>query len=135
VDHNQVLHERVVIVSIEVVGVPQVPAHKRFTHDDLDYSDDGIEHLTIRFGFSEAPDVPQALQAACVAEVLDLDPEAMDHASFFVSRGAIRRTRSGGMAGWRKGLFVALAHNAADPAARFRLPSERTVTMGSDVEI
>jgi KUP system potassium uptake protein len=135
VDHNHVLHERVVVVSIQIVGVPQVSAGKRFAYDDLGYSDDGIEHLTIRFGFSEAPDVPAALRSACIAEVLDLDPDAMDDASFFVSRGAIRRTRSGGMAGWRKGLFVGLAHNAADPAARFRLPSERTVTMGSDVEI
>jgi len=135
VDHNHVLHERVVVVSIEVVGVPQVAAQDRYAYDDLGYTDDGIEHLTVRFGFSEAPDVPDALRSACVTEVLDLDPDAMDRASFFVSRGAIRRTLSGGMAGWRKGLFVALAHNAADPAARFQLPSERTVTMGSDVEI
>jgi KUP system potassium uptake protein len=135
VDHNHVLHERVVVVSIEVIGVPQVPAQKRFVHDDLGYSDDGIEHLTIRFGFSEAPNVPEALRSACVAEVLDFGPDDVDRASFFISRGAIRRTRSGGMSRWRKGLFVALAHNAADPASRFRLPSDHTVTMGSDVEI
>jgi KUP system potassium uptake protein len=135
VDHNHVLHERVVVVSIEVLGVPQVAPSKRFVYDDLGYSDDGIEHLTIRFGFSEAPDMPKALGSACVTGVLDLDPDEMDHASFFISRGAIRRTRSAGMAPWRKGLFVTLAHNAADPASRFQLPSERTVTMGSDVEI
>jgi len=135
VDHNHVLHERVIVVSIEVVGVPQVSARKRFEYDDLGYTDDGIEHLAIRFGFSEAPDVPAALHSACVTQVLDVDPDEMDRASFFVSRGAIRTIRPGGMARWRKGLFVALAHNAADPASRFRLPSERTVTMGSDVEI
>ena len=135
VDHNHVLHERVIVVSIETVGVPQVPRHKRFSYDELGYADDGIEHLTIRFGFSETPDVPAALRMACVSDVLDLDPDAMDHASFFISRGTIRRTRAAGMVRWRKGLFVALAHNAADPAARFQLPSERTVTMGSDVDI
>ena len=133
VDHNHVLHERVIVVSIEVVGVPQVPQRKRFTYDELGYADDGIEHLTIRFGFSETPDVPEALRSACVAEVLDLEPNAMDQASYFISRGAIRRTRATRMAWWRKGLFVTLAHNAADPAARFQLPSDRTVTMGSDV--
>jgi KUP system potassium uptake protein len=135
VDHNHVLHERVIVVSIETMGVPQVPPHKRFAYDGLGYVDDGIEHLTIRFGFSETPDVPGALHSACIAEVLDLDPEAMDHASFFISRGTIRRTRAAGMVRWRKNLFVALAHNAADPAARFQLPSDRTVTMGSDVDI
>ncbi|MBW4041576.1 MAG: potassium transporter Kup [Acidobacteria bacterium] len=135
VDHNHVLHERVVVVSIEVVGVPVVPQRKRFVHDDLGYSGDGLEHLTIRFGFSETPDVPAALRSACVADVLDVDAEEMERASFFISRGAIRRSRRSGMVGWRKGLFVALAHNAADPAARFQLPSERTVTMGSDVDI
>ncbi len=135
VDHNHVLHERVIVVSIEVVGVPQVPQRKRFTYDELGYADDGIEHLTIRFGFSETPDVPEALRSACVAHVLDLEPNAMDHASFFISRGGIRRTRATRMAWWRKGLFVTLAHNAADPAARFQLPSDRTVTMGSDVGI
>jgi KUP system potassium uptake protein len=135
VDHNRVLHEHVLVTSIQVVGVPQVSAAKRYSYDDLGYSDDGIEHLTIRFGFSEPLDVPGALRTACVAKVLDVDPDEMDNASFFVSRGAIRRTRQGGMAAWRKGLFVGLAHNAADPAARFQLPSQRTVTMGSDVEI
>jgi KUP system potassium uptake protein len=135
VDHNHVLHERVIVVSIEVVGVPQVPRNKRFAYDELGYSDDGIEHLTIRFGFSETPDVPAAMRSACVTDVLDLTPDAMDRASYFISRGAIRRTRARGMVWWRKGLFVGLAHNAADPAARFQLPSQRTVTMGSDVDI
>lgn len=135
VDHNHVLHQRVIIVSIEVIGMPQAPQHKRFAYDELGYGDDGIEHLTIRFGFSETPDVPGALRSACVTDVLDLEPDEMDHASFFVSRGAIRRTRASGMAKWRKAFFVGLAHNAADPAARFQLPSDRTVTMGSEVDI
>ncbi|MGT2424829.1 potassium transporter Kup [Amnibacterium kyonggiense] len=135
VDHNHVLHERVVIVSIEVIGMPTAPEEKRFTPDELGYTDDGIEHLTIRFGFSETPDVPAALRTACLMHVLDLDAAAMDSASFFVSRGAIQRTRRTGMASWRKSLFVGLSHNAANPSARFQLPSDRTVTMGSDVDI
>ncbi|GAA2748615.1 potassium transporter Kup [Amnibacterium kyonggiense] len=135
VDHNHVLHERVVIVSIEVIGMPTAPEHKRFARDELGYGDDGIEHLAIRFGFSETPDVPAALRSACVTDVLDMDAATMDSASFFVSRGAIRRTRRTGMAGWRKSFFVGLSHNAANPTARFQLPSDRTVTMGSDVDI
>ena len=96
----------------------------------------GIEHITIRFGFSDDQDLPRALRAACLAEVLHLDPAEIKTASYFISRGGIRITKRGkGMAGWRKKLFVGIAHNAADPAARFTLPPQRTVTMGSDVEI
>jgi KUP system potassium uptake protein len=61
--------------------------------------------------------------------------DTLTHASYFISRGAIRTTRTRSMVRWRRSLFVALAHNAADPAARFDLPPLRTVTMGSDVEI
>ncbi|MFD1719953.1 potassium transporter Kup [Amnibacterium endophyticum] len=131
---NHVLHERVVIVSIRVVGVPVVPPEQAYRTDDLGY-DDGIDHVSIEFGFSQEPDVPAALRAVCERGVLGCDPDEMDRASYFVSRGAIRRTRPTGMARWRKGLFVTLAHNAADPASRFNLPSTRTVTMGTDVEI
>lgn len=135
VKHNHVLHEHVIIVSVTTARVPHVPISKAFAYDDLGYSDDGIEHLSIRFGFSDKPDIPQALRAACRTNVLPLDARDFRHASYFISRGAIRSTRAKGMVRWRRSLFVALAHNAADPAARFGLPALRTVTMGSDVEI
>jgi KUP system potassium uptake protein len=135
VEHNHVLHERVLIVSVQVLRVPYAPSDRAFTYDDLGYSDDGIDHLVVRFGFSEAPDVPNALRAARRAGVLDVDAEALEHASYFISRGAIQTGRSRTMPRWQQKLFVTLAHNAADPAARFGLPSTRTVTMGSDVEI
>jgi KUP system potassium uptake protein len=134
-DHNGILHERVIIVSVQILRVPYVPSSEAFTYDDLGYADDGIEHLTLRFGFSEAPDLPEALRAARAAGVLDVEQADLDRASYFISRGAIRESRSRKMARWRRGLFVTIAHNAADPAARFRLPSLRTVTMGTDVEI
>jgi KUP system potassium uptake protein len=135
VKHNHVLHEHVIIVSVETARVPHVPSSRAFSYDDLGYADDGIEHLTIRFGFSDKPDIPRALRTACRANVLPLDAADFKNASYFISRGAIRTTRTNGMVHWRRSLFVALAHNAADPAARFGLPALRTVTMGSDVEI
>jgi len=136
VEHNHVMHERVIILSVVTASVPHV-AHKRaFAYDDLSYTNDGIEHLTIKFGFTDNQNLPRALRAACQAKVIDLDPDEMDQASYFISRGGIRATRgSQNMVAWRKRLFVAIAHNAADPAARFDLPPQRTVTMGSDVEI
>jgi KUP system potassium uptake protein len=136
VEHNHVMHRRVIIVSVITASVPHVPHSKAFVTDDLGYSDDGIDHITVKFGFSDDQDLPRALHAACLAEILDLEPSEIEQASYFISRGGIRETNRGkGMATWRKKLFVAIAHNAADPAARFLLPPQRTVTMGSDVEI
>ena len=136
VEHNHIVHQHVIIVSVLTENVPHVTRSKAFSADDLGYADDGIEHITIRFGFSDDQDLPRALRAACVADVLHLDPAEIKTASYFISRGGIRITKRGkGMAGWRKKLFVGIAHNAADPAARFTLPPQRTVTMGSDVEI
>jgi len=136
VEHNHVMHRRVIIVSVITASVPHVTRKKSFEFDDLGYENDGIEHITIKFGFSDDRDLPRALRAACLAKVLKLDPAEMDKASYFVSRGGIRATRgSENMVAWRKRLFVAIAHNAADPAASFKLPPQRTVTMGSDVEI
>jgi KUP system potassium uptake protein len=136
VEHNHIMHRRVIIVSVITASVPHVTRKNAFAFDDLGYKNDGIEHLTVKFGFSDERDLPRALRAACLAKVIKLSPDEMDEASYFVSRGGIRPTRgSENMVAWRKRLFVAIAHNAADPAASFRLPPQRTVTMGSDVEI
>jgi KUP system potassium uptake protein len=134
-DHNQVLHESVIIISASAANVPHVPLEERLTVDDLGYAGDGIQHLSVRFGFSDEPDLPQALRQACADGVFDDTVHDVEDASYFVSRGALRRTRGPGMRGWRKALFIALAHNAADPAAYFSLPVERTVIMGSDVNV
>ena len=133
--HNHLLHEAVVIVSAHVQNIPHVAEQDRFALDDLVFADDGIQHLLVRFGFSDKSLLPDALHAAVAAGVLSLQAGDIDQASYFLSRGAIRRTSARGMAKWRKALFVAIAHNAADPAAYFGLPPERTVTMGVDVEI
>ncbi|GIL30951.1 potassium transporter Kup [Actinocatenispora comari] len=135
VEHNHIIHEHVVIVSVETTNVPHVPWDEAFTHDDLGYSDDGIEYLNIQIGFSDTPNIPRALRRACASDVLGIEAARMGRASYFLSRGAIQTTRSHTMARWRKRLFVVLATNAASPAARFQLPRRRTVTMGTDVEI
>ncbi|MGZ4623414.1 MAG: potassium transporter Kup [Blastococcus sp.] len=135
VEHNKILHHSVLIVSATSENVPHIPAEERFTVDHLGHEDDNIQHLGVRFGFSDSPDLPEALRQACATGVLD--PAEMDvpNASFFLSRGPIRRTRAKGMASWRKVLFLVLARNAADPAAYFGLPVDRTVTMGSAVDV
>jgi KUP system potassium uptake protein len=135
VEHNEVLHHGVLIVSAGSENVPHVPVAERFTVDHLGREDDRIQHLFIRFGFSDEPNLPEALAQACEAGVLEPGILDVPRASFFLSRGPIRRTRAPVMAQWRKILFLALARNAADPTAYFGLPVDRTVTMGSQVDV
>jgi KUP system potassium uptake protein len=134
VEFNHVLHERVLIVSLVSTSVPHVPVDQRLTIDDLDHPHDGIVHVSARFGFQDVQDVPAVLrQARALSPELDhADPE---EAFFYISRITIDRGQEPGMSSWRKRLFVGLAHNAASPAGSFRLPTERTVVMGSRIEL
>jgi KUP system potassium uptake protein len=102
--------------------------------DDLGYADDGFFHLTLRYGFSEDPDVPRGLRDARAADqlLLDIDPAG---ASYFLSRATLRITPAPGLSRWRKLLFVALSRNAANPAAVFGLPVGRTVVMGTQIGV
>jgi KUP system potassium uptake protein len=134
VERNHVRHERVVIVSARAATVPYVDLDERLQIDDLGFDDDGIYHVTVRYGFSEPPDIPQALEQARDEGLLaaDVDP---DDASYFLSRASLRATSAPGMSRWRKLLFVMLAHNAANPAEVFGLPMDRTVVMGTHVDV
>jgi len=133
VEHNHVLHERVVIVSVRPENVPYIHPDDRLTVDELGYDDDGIVHITIRYGFQDEQDIPETLaRARARGGELDIDP---DTASYFLSRVAIRRSSGNALPAWQKGLFMGLAHNAASPAEYFHLPLERTVVMGSHVDL
>jgi KUP system potassium uptake protein len=132
VEHNHVLHERVVIVTVQSETVPRVQPADRVTIDDLGFDDDNIAHVTASFGFQEEPKVPQALRLANEKGLEgDIDVE---RPTYFLSRTTIRVTDAAGMARWRKRLF-ALSHNAANPIEYFGLPPERTITMGSQVPL
>jgi KUP system potassium uptake protein len=133
VEFNHVLHEHVVIVSVQSQNVPHIPFGQRVTIDDLGYGDDAIAHLTIRLGFQDEQDIPAMLRFASRTHTeLDFEP---DDASYFLSRISIERGPSPVMATWRKRLFIGLAHNAASPAAYFKLPDSRTIVMGSRLEL
>ena len=133
VEHNRTLHEHALILSIETLPVPTVELDERFAVDDLGYSDDGISHLTARFGYMEQPDVPAALRCAAEGPLgFPLDEES---ASYFLSTVELRPGNGNGMAHWRKRLFLASSHVSADAADYFGLPRERTVVMGSLIEV
>jgi len=133
VEHNQILHEHVVILSIETLPVPHIAGAERFSVDDLGYGDDGISHLTARFGYMEQPDVPAALREA--AEGALGFPIDVEDASYFLSTIELRPGDAPGMTRWRKRLFLASSHVSADAADYFALPRDRTVIMGSLVEV
>lgn len=133
VEHNHVLHESAIIVSIETMRVPHVARDERLEIDDLGYSDDGISHIVARFGFADEPNVPEVLRLADkqgLERAIDID-----NASYFLSRITIVATDGSEMSTLRKKLFLALAHNAADPAEYFDLPRQRVVTMGAQIPL
>jgi KUP system potassium uptake protein len=133
VEHNQILHEHVVILSIETLPVPHVPPAERHVVDDLGYSDDGIAHICARFGYMDEPNVPGVL--ALAAESGLECPLEVDEASYFLSTIDLRMGDAPGMPAWRKRLFVATSHITADAAEYFGLPRDRTVIMGSLIEV
>ena len=133
VQHNHVLAEHVVIVSVETEPVPRIPDSERITHDDLGYASDGIIHVEARFGYMERPDVPRAL--ALLDPVDTEGPIDLAGASYFLSKLELCAGDAPTMAPWRKRLFIATAHITADAAAHFRLPLDRTVIVGSRIEV
>jgi KUP system potassium uptake protein len=133
VEHNKTLQESVVVLSVRTEPIPHVEPKERLVVDDLGFSDDGITHLTARFGFADEPDIPATLRLAKEAGVeCEID---VDHASYFISRITIVRTDAPGMRRWRKKLFLGTAELASDPSEYFGLPIDRTVVMGSHVEV
>ena len=133
VKHNRVLHEHVVIMSIETQPVPRVPITDRLVIDDLGYSDDGITHVTARFGYMDEPNIPGVLRLLETAEIER--PIEIDNASYFLSKIELRRGPEPTMARWRKQLFLATSRITADAAEYFGLPRDNTVIMGSHVEV
>ncbi|WP_329243157.1 potassium transporter Kup [Streptomyces sp. NBC_01478] len=133
VEHNHVRHEQVVILSIETEPVPRVPADRRIVVDGLGYADDGMVHVTARFGYMETPDVPGTLAMLDPADTEG--PLLLDQASYFLSTIELRRGPAPTMAPWRKRLFIATSHITADAAEHFGLPRDRTIIMGWHIEV
>jgi KUP system potassium uptake protein len=133
VEHNHVRHEQVVILSIETEPVPRVPADQRIVVDGLGYADDGIVHVTARFGYMETPDIPGTLALLDPAETEG--PLRIEQASYFLSKIELRPGKARTMAPWRKRLFITTSYITADAAEHFGLPRDRTVIMGSHIEV
>ena len=133
VEHNQILHEHVLILAIETMPVPHVPDAERIAIDDLGYKDDRITYVTARFGYMDRQNVPGLLPLIRKADIED--PLDEDKLSYFLSRIELVRGNAPGMSRWRKRLFLATSRITADAAEYFQLPRERTLVMGSRIEL
>jgi KUP system potassium uptake protein len=128
IKHNKVLHERVVILTIDIADVPFVGPHKRCEMTDLG---DGFYRAVLHYGFMEETDVPQGLKTMerCGGEF------DMMHTSFFLSRQTLIPSDHPGMPIWREKVFAWLLRNAASAMDFFKLPTNRVVELGSQLEI
>lgn len=135
VEHHGIFHEKVLIVSVEPVSVPHVDPDDKLVTETLGGGLFKIRHVTLRAGYRDTTDVPAALVLARKCGQLERNLD-LEHASYFVSRITItpgdRRT---GMSRLRKGLFVTMARNAASPIDAFRLPVDRTATVGAMISV
>jgi KUP system potassium uptake protein len=124
--HNKVLHERVLIVSVEVFDVPYVPEIDRIVISKLKGN---FFRVTVQYGFKDEPDIPLAL-SLCKTQGLDID---MMETSFFLGRATLIPKVGSGMALWREKLFVFLFRNAGTATSFYKIPSNRVVELGTQV--
>jgi len=128
IKHNKVLHERVVVLTVAVQDVPFVEDADRYAVKDLG---NGFYRVTIRCGFLEDTHVPSLLKQVTMCG----EPFEMMKTSFFLSRQTLIASSKPGMAIWREKLFAWMLRNAASPMEFFRLPTNRVVELGSQLEI
>ena len=132
VEHNHILHEHVIILGLETMPCPHVPSAERLVVNDLGYRDDGICHVEARLGYMDEPNIPAIIDLAREA---GLEMPIAGEVSYFLSTIELHAGNAPGMSRWRKRLFLATAEITADAAEYFCLPLERTLIMGSRVEL
>ncbi len=134
VEHIHALQEKVMIVSLDSVSIPQVEPSDRFSTERLGQGLFKVTHITIRIGYRDRANLPDALALARKRGLLERNLD-LEHASYFVSRMTIVPIDSADMPAWRKKLFIMMARNATSPIDAFGLPSHRTVMTGSQVAL
>ncbi len=126
--HNKVLHERIILLTVKISNSPYVDDDIRCKMEDLGQ---GFHRLILKYGFMEEPDVPAALGrvTACGPSIKMMDT------SFFLARQTLLASARPGMAIWREKLFAWMLQNSESAMEFFRLPTNRVVELGSQVEI
>ncbi|MEO7277735.1 MAG: potassium transporter Kup [Sphingomicrobium sp.] len=126
--HNKVLHERVILLTVKIDDVPYVSDEKRLATEEYG---SGFYRVVLRYGFMEEVDVPVAL-----AQLKSIGSQCkMMDTSFFLARQTLLASSRPGMAIWREKLFAWMLRNAESAMEFFKLPTNRVVELGSQVEI
>ncbi len=123
VEHNHVIHEHVILLTVETASVPTVPASKRLTVTTYRL---GFVGIVARYGYQDAPDVPAALRLA-VDQGLDAD---LEHASYYVNHVSLIPTGEVSLPRWRAKLFAILHQNSTPAARYFRIPPDQVLEVG-----
>ncbi|MDT0507936.1 potassium transporter Kup [Novosphingobium sp. MMS21-SN21R] len=126
--HNHILHDRVVMLTVSTEGVPHVAPERRCNVEELGH---GFYRMVLHYGFMDEVDIPAELSG----EVRAGGPfRAMD-TSYFLSRQTLIASNRPGMAIWREKLFAGMVRNAESAMQFFKLPTNRVIELGSQVEI
>ena len=126
--HNKVMHDRTILLTVKISNSPYVDLEKRCTMEDLGQ---GFHRMVLKYGFMEEPDVPAALTSVTSCGT----PFKMMDTSFFLARQTLLPSSRPGMAIWREKLFAWMLNNSESAMEFFRLPTNRVVELGSQVEI
>ena len=126
--HHEVLHEAVVLVSVDFDERARLPEARRH---DVEILGEGFFRVVVHYGFMGVPDVPTAL-TNIVSPGFEFSP---DNATYFIGRERVLATELPGMALWREHLFAFTHRNASDAAAYFGLPHDRVVEVGIQIAI
>jgi KUP system potassium uptake protein len=126
--HNKVLHERVVLLTVETVEIPRVPDAERSEVIPLGT---GFYRVVLRYGFTENPDIPAALSSIAESGLLLKPMET----SYFLGRETLIPSKNPGMATWREHLFWIMSRNARSATSFFGLPPNRVVELGAQIEL
>ncbi len=127
-NHNKVLHERIVLLTVHTRDIPHVPDGERIEIVPLGGD---FYRVIAHYGFKDEPDVPHALELAA-AKGLKFE---MMETSFFLSRQTLIPTVGPGMALWREKLFAVMSRNASSATTFFRIPANRVVELGTRIEL
>jgi KUP system potassium uptake protein len=126
--YNKILHEHVIVLTASTIPVPYTTPEERLTVQRLGH---GVYNARVQYGFMDDPDIPEALMQIKALGV-PIDP---DDVTYFLGRETIVVSDRPGMAKWREKLFVLMARNAVRATAFFKLPPERVVELGVQVEM
>lgn len=127
-EHNKVLHQRVLFLTVKTKQIPFVAQEERAEIESLG---NGFHRLKVYYGFMEDPDIPKVLDTISVPE-FTYDPK---NTTYFLGRETIIASKRPGMAPWREKIFSIISHNATSATAYFALPPDRVVEMGEQIEI